>query len=112
MVINPRHRNLEYYAGDTRTYEAPVAADLSGYTARMQWRENKPDGPLLLELTLGAGINITSGETLSTVAWTATPPQLALLLGKVVYHDLEVFIEDYKATVLYGMTYVKKGVTT
>jgi hypothetical protein len=111
VVINPRKRNLVYYAGDTRTYEVKVAADLAGYGAKMQWRENKPDGAVLLELALGSGITITTTETLSTVAWTPSPQQLNLLLGKIVYHDLEVFIEDYKATLIHGMTYVKKGVT-
>lgn len=110
----PGYLNLVCYQGATFDYlltwkTSGTAVDLTGYTARMQVREEYTSSTAVLSLTSGSGI--TLGGTAGTIVIAASAATTgALEAGDYVY-DLELVNSDLVTRLVQGKFTVDPEVT-
>lgn len=84
-----------YKTGGMLSYNAPV--DLTGLTARLDFRQRLTDATPLLELTVGAGI--TLDPVAQTLTFLLTPTQTSQLAAAAKSGVLALFVTDAGGTV-------------
>lgn len=110
----PGYLNLICYQGATFDYlltwkTSGTAVDLTGYTARMQVREDFTSSTAVLSLTNGSGI--TLGGTAGTILLaTSAGTTAALAAGDYVY-DLELVNSNIVTRLVQGKFTVDPEVT-
>lgn len=95
-----------------KTGEPPVVVNLTGWTARMQIREQIDAELFLVELTTENG-GITLGGVLGTIDLLLTDAQTTLLTFDVAYYDIELIAPSGGdvTRLLQGMVINSKEVT-
>lgn len=92
--------------------DAGAPVDVTGYTARLQIREDLEDTDPALELTETGGITVGAADGAFTVRATAT--QTAALALETGFYDLEVLpaaAENDAIRLAQGTVYVEPNVT-
>lgn len=86
-----------YISGGVLRYHPPV--DLTGYTARMQFRKSAKDAAILLSLTTENG-GITVNNSTKTITLLVTKTQTELITYLAAVYDLELINAAGEVTIL------------
>jgi len=85
--------------------------DLTGYTARMQLRQYKSSGAVILELTTGADGRIALGGAAGTITLEVDADDTAEVTTDEGVYDLELVNGDVVTRLLEGQWKLNKEVT-